>query len=120
MMKKTVVLGATPDPTRFAYKAANMLVDYGHEVIPVGIKKGEVAGQKILNDKPDLEEVDTITLYISPQNQTDLLDYMISLKPKRIIFNPGTENDKLMAMAKNNNIQSIIGCTLVMLAVGTY
>jgi uncharacterized protein len=119
-MKKTVVLGATPDPSRFAYKAANMLVNYGHEMIPVGLKKGEVAGQKILNGQPDIEGVDTVALYIGARNQTGLYDYILKLKPKRIIFNPGTENDELIYLAKKNNIEPILGCTLVMLSVGTY
>ncbi len=119
-MKKTVILGATPDTSRFAYKAAKMLLEYGHEIVPVGIKKGEVFGQPIHNDQPLVDEVDTVTLYVGPQNQTSLYNYIISLKPKRIIFNPGTENDELIGMAKNNNIEPVIGCTLVMLSVGTY
>jgi uncharacterized protein len=120
IMKKTVVLGATPDTSRFAYKAANMLVNYGHEMVPVGIKKGEVAGQKILNGQPDIEHVDTVALYVGPRNQTDLYEYILRLKPKRIIFNPGTENDELISLAKRNNIEPVLGCTLVMLSVGTY
>jgi predicted CoA-binding protein len=119
-MKKTVVLGATPDSSRFAYKAAKMLLEYGIEMVPVGIKKGTVFGHPILNDNPIIEEVDTVTLYVGPQNQVNLYDYIISLKPKRIIFNPGTENDELISRAKQNNIESVIGCTLVMLSVGTY
>ncbi|MFN3405875.1 MAG: CoA-binding protein [Cytophagaceae bacterium] len=118
--KKTIVLGATPDSSRFAYKAANMLVKYGHEMVPVGIKKGQVAGVTILNGQPDVPEVDTIALYVGPQNQVNLYDYIIKLKPKRIIFNPGTENDELIDMAKKNNIEPVMGCTLVMLSVGSY
>jgi predicted CoA-binding protein len=119
-MKKTVVLGATPDSSRFAYKAAKMLLEYGIEMVPVGIKKGMLFGKPILNDNPVIEEVDTVTLYVGPQNQVNLYDYIISLKPKRIIFNPGTENDELIQRAKQNNIEPVIGCTLVMLSVGTY
>jgi uncharacterized protein len=119
-MKKTVVLGASTDPSRFSYKAAGMLLEYGHEVVPVGIKRGELHGKKILNDFSFIEEVDTIALYVGPQNQENLYDYILSLKPKRIIFNPGTENDVLIEKAIQNNIQPIIGCTLVMLSVGTY
>jgi predicted CoA-binding protein len=120
MNKRTVILGATPDSSRFAYKAAHMLVKFGHEIFPVGIKKGEVAGQTIMNDKPDIEGIDTVTLYVGPQNQTSLYDYIINLKPKRIIFNPGTENDELIELAQKNNIEPVMGCTLVMLSVGTY
>lgn len=118
--KKTVVLGATPDPSRYAYKAARMLVEYGHEMVPVGIKKGELFGKTIHNDKPLIEDVDTVTLYVGPQNQEPLYDYIVSLKPKRIIFNPGTENDEMFRIAKANNIESVVGCTLVMLSVGNY
>jgi len=118
--KKTVVLGATTDPSRFAYKAANMLTQYGHEIVPVGIKKGEVAGKEILNGKPEIEDVDTVTLYVGPQNQKDLYDYIFSLKPKRIIFNPGTENDELISLAKQHNIEPVIACTLVLLSIGRY
>jgi hypothetical protein len=119
-MKKTVVLGATPDTSRFAYKASKMLLEYGHEIVPIGIKKGEVLGHRIINDHPHIDGVDTVTLYVGPKNQENLLDYIISLHPKRIIFNPGTENDELIRLAKNNNIEPVIGCTLVMLSVGTY
>jgi predicted CoA-binding protein len=119
-MKKTLILGASPDPSRFAFKAAKMLTDYGHEIVLVGIKNGEVAGQKILKGQPSVSDVDTVTLYVGPQNQTDHYNYIISLKPKRIIFNPGTENDELISMAEKNNIEPVIGCTLVMLSAGSY
>lgn len=119
-MKKTVVIGATPDPTRFAFKASKMLLEYGHEIVPVGIKKGEISGIPIRNDQPPIEGVDTVTMYVGTKNQAPLYDYILSLKPKRIIFNPGTENDELISMAKKNNIDPVIGCTLVMLSVGSY
>lgn len=120
MGKKTVIIGASPDPTRFAYRAAAFLIEKGHEIVPVGIKKGEVFGKTILNGQPFIPDVDTITLYIGPQNQTELMDYIIGLKPKRIIFNPGTENDKLISLAEKNDIEPIIGCTLVMLSNGLF
>jgi uncharacterized protein len=119
-MKKTLILGASPDPSRFAFRAANMLTDYGYDIVLVGIKKGEVAGQKILNGQPKVEDVHTVTLYVGPKNQTDLYDYIISLQPARIIFNPGTENDDLIRLAEKNNIEAVIGCTLVMLSAGSY
>lgn len=119
-MKKTVVLGATPDSSRFAYKAANMLTRYGHEIVPVGIKKGEVAGQKIHNDQPIVEDVDTVTLYVGTQNLPSLFDYILKLSPKRIIFNPGTEHPDLIKMAKEKGIEPVVGCTLVMLSADTY
>lgn len=120
MNKKTIVLGATPDPTRFAYKAAHMLNRYGHDIIPVGMKKGEVAGKAIENNNPAISDVDTITLYVGTRNLPPLFDYIIGLKPKRIIFNPGTENDDLIRMAEERGIEAVLGCTLVMLSVGSY
>lgn len=120
--KKTVVLGASPNPSRFAFVASKMLKDYSHDFVPVGIKKGEIAGQPILDlkNKPAIEDVDTITLYLGPQNQTEWYDYILSLKPKRIIFNPGTENRELMDMARNQDIEVDLACTLVMLRSGQY
>lgn len=120
-MKKTVVVGATDNPARFAYRAVHKLQQHGHEVVPIGIRKGEVAGIKIKNDLKEAEEqVDTVTLYVGPQNQPYWYDYILSLKPKRIIFNPGTENDELERMAAENNIEALHHCTLVMLATGSY
>lgn len=117
MSKKTVVIGATPDPSRYAFMAMRMLGDYKHEAVPVGIKKGEVLGKSILNlrEKPPIEGVDTVTLYIGPQNQPEWYDYILGLNPKRIIFNPGTENDELEKLAGERGIEAVEGCTLVML-----
>src|SRR6187551_2534092 len=101
-MKKTVIIGASNNPARFAYLAAESLDRYKHEFIPVGIRKGEVLGKPILNinEKPIVEDVDTITLYIGPQHQPQWYDYLISLQPKRIIFNPGTENPEFERLAE--------------------
>lgn len=116
-MKKTVVVGASTNPSRYAYMAANMLKEYGHEVVPVGIKKGEVAGEEILQLKedPEIEDVDTVTLYVGPQNQEAWYDFIFGLKPNRIIFNPGTENDAFQKRATEAGIEVVEGCTLVML-----
>ncbi|MEJ8756550.1 CoA-binding protein [Pontibacter sp. H259] len=120
-MKKTVVLGATDNPTRYAYKAINRLREHGHEVVPVGIKNSTVEGLKIITDKTEpVENVDTVTLYVGPQNQPVWYDYIINLKPKRIIFNPGTENQELEQLAEDNGIETLHHCTLVMLASSTY
>ncbi|MDQ3535569.1 MAG: CoA-binding protein [Bacteroidota bacterium] len=121
-MKKTVVIGASPNPSRFAYLAVNMLKNYGHETVPVGIKKGSVAGIEILDlkDKPSVENTDTVTLYLGPQNQKEWIDYILSLRPKRIIFNPGTENWELEEKARENDIETLDACTLVMLRSGQY
>lgn len=119
-MKKTVVLGASDNPSRYSYKAVHQLKRSGHEVVPVGIKRGEVAGLPIETEKPALEGVDTVTLYVGPQNQPSWYDYIISLHPKRIIFNPGTENFELEKKAQENNIETLHACTLVMLSIGNY
>ena len=119
-MKKTLILGATPDTNRYAYLAAERLQSHGHEFIPVGRKKGSVLGKTIINDRPIVGNVDTVTLYINPQNQIDEYQYILSLKPKRVIFNPGTENEELEEILQKNGIEVEIGCTLVMLSVGTF
>jgi predicted CoA-binding protein len=118
----TVVLGASPNPARVAFRAANMLKNEGLPFELVGIKKGEVAGKEIqdLRLKPEIENVDTLTLYIGPDNQIEWYDYMFSLKPRRIIFNPGTENQELIKMAKEKGIECEIACTLVLLSIGNY
>jgi len=119
-MKKTIVLGATPDPSRYAYLAANKLKRFGHEIINVGIKTGEAAGVPI--EKPEVihDDVDTITLYVGPRNQLPLYDYILDTRPKRIIFNPGTENPELENMAEEKGIETLYACTLVMLSTGEY
>jgi uncharacterized protein len=121
-LKRTVIIGATTDRSRYAYLAAQMLSQYQHEIVPVGIKKGEVFGKEILNifEKPAIKDVDTITMYIGPHRQPEWYDYLISLKPKRIIFNPGTENDVLENMAEEKGIEVVQGCTLVMLRSHQY
>jgi uncharacterized protein len=122
MSKKTVIIGASTNPARYAFLAAEMLAKYGHEIVPVGIKKGEVQGKDILplQEKPRIENVDTVTLYIGPRHQPEWYDYILSLKPKRIIFNPGTENDELQQQATQKGIEPLEACTLVMLRTGQY
>jgi len=120
--KKTVVLGASPNPSRYAHTAAIMLKERDIDFVPVGIKAGETSGEKILNlwEKPVLSDVHTVTLYIGPQNQAEWYDYILSLKPKRIIFNPGTENQELMDLAKSKDIEIVPACTLVLLSTGQF
>ena len=119
-MKKTVVIGASDNPARYSYRAVNMLKNHGHEVVPVGIRKGQIAGLDIHIDRPTEESVDTVTLYVGPQNQPAWYDYILDLKPKRIIFNPGTENEELEKMAQAKGIRTEEACTLVMLSIGNY
>lgn len=119
---KTVIVGATPNPSRYAFIAAEMLTEYGHEIVPVGIKKGELSGKPILDirQKPHIEDVDTITLYIGKRHQPEWYAYLLSLKPKRIIFNPGTENLAFQKLARENSIEPLEACTLVMLRTNQY
>lgn len=116
-MKKTVIIGATTNQGRYAYLAARMLTEYNHEIVPVGIKDGTVFGKEILDifQKPAVKDVDTVTLYIGPHRQPEHMDYILSLNPKRIIFNPGTENEEFMKKAEEKGIETVEGCTLVML-----
>ncbi len=120
MGKKTVVLGASTNPQRVSYDAIHRLTHAGHEVVPIGIKTGEVAGIAIIQGEPELEEVDTLTLYLNPTRQKPYYDYILGMKPNRIIFNPGTENPELAKLARENDIEVSVACTLVMLATGQY
>lgn len=120
MKKKTLVLGASMNPGRYSNIAIKRLVSQGQPTVALGLRKGEVAGVTITNVEEDFEDVDTITLYLNAQRQAEYYDYILSLKPKRVIFNPGTENPELYALLKKNNIEIEIACTLVMLATNQY
>lgn len=119
-MKKTLVLGATPNPARYAYLAVMRLKQHGHEVVPLGIRDGNIESIEILKGKPPIEGVDTVTLYLNAQRQREYYDYIFSLHPQRIIFNPGAENPELMRLANEKGIETVEGCTLVMLSIGAY
>lgn len=118
--KKTLILGATPNAARYAYAAANRLTQKGHTIVNVGLKTGEVAGVPIEKPETIHTDIDTITLYVGPQNQKSLYDYILATHPKRIIFNPGTENAELRRMANEKGIETEYACTLVMLSIGEY
>ena len=118
--KKTLILGATPNTGRYANLAANRLVRSGHTIVNVGIKEGEVAGVPIEKPETIHDDIDTITLYVGPANQKGLYNYILDTNPKRIIFNPGTENSELRRMANEKGIKTEYACTLVMLSIGQY
>ncbi|MDG1278614.1 MAG: CoA-binding protein [Algoriphagus sp.] len=120
--KLTLLVGATPNPSRFAYFAAGKFIEQGIDFIPIGIKKGKVFGKEILDirSKPELLNIHTITLYLGEQNQEEWVDYFLSLKPKRIIFNPGAENFEFMRKAQKMGIEAINACNLVMLRTGQF
>jgi len=119
-MKKTLILGATPNEDRYAYLAASRLVKNGHPIVNVGLKKGVVAGVPIEKPETIHEDIDTVTLYVGPQHQEPLYDYILKTNPKRIIFNPGTENSELRQMANKEGIETEYACTLVLLSIGQY
>lgn len=120
MSKKTLVLGASDNPERYSYLAVKKLQAYNHDVIAIGRKTSTIGNILIQKEKTVIEDIDTVTLYLNPQAQKEYYDYILSLKPKRIIFNPGTENEELENLATANNIQPIEACTLVMLSTGQY
>jgi predicted CoA-binding protein len=118
--KKTVVLGASANPSRYSYMAIRRLRNLGHPVVAIGKQQGLLEDVPILKEPVPAEDVDTITLYLNPRNQPQYYEYILSLHPKRIIFNPGAENDELVKLAKANNIQPVDACTLVLLSTGQY
>lgn len=122
MEKKTVIVGSTPKPYVYAHQAATMLRERGIPFVPLGIQHGEVLGKEILNvhDKPEISDVHTLSLYINPTRQRDWYEYLLSLRPKRIIFNPGTENPEFKKLAEEQGVECLEACTLVMLSVGNF
>jgi len=118
--KKTVVLGASDSPMRYSFLAVRRLKSYDHPIVAIGKKKGFIDDIQIITEHPLMDDVDTVTLYLNPMHQKQYYDYILSLHPKRIIFNPGAENAELAALAKQNGIQPTNACTLVMLSTGQY
>ncbi len=120
MNKPTVVIGASDNPSRYSFIATNRLREHGHTVFPVVIRPVQIHCLDIITGKPQLSDVNTVTLYVGPQNQSAWADYILSLHPQRVIFNPGTENPEMMQTFSQNNIQCVEACTLVMLSIGNY
>lgn len=119
-IKKTLVLGASDNPSRYSYLAVNRLRSHGHPVVAIGKKNSMVADVPIEIEKKHWDNIDTITLYLNPAHQQEYYDYILSLKPRRLIFNPGAENDELAELAANNGIKPIEACTLVLLSTHQY
>ncbi len=119
-LKKTLVMGASTNPDRYAYKAIKMLQRYGHPVVAMGKKADDLDGTKIEKDLIPFDDIDTVTLYLNPMNQKQYYDYIVGLKPERVIFNPGTENPELYALLRENGIDIEVACTLVMLSINDY
>ena len=120
MKKKTLVLGASLNPSRYSNIAIERLVRYDQPTVAVGLREGTVNGVTINSEMIDFDRVDTITLYLNAKRQEEFYDYIIDLQPKRVIFNPGTENPILYNLLRKNNIQFQNACTLVMLSTNQY
>ena len=120
MKKKTLVLGASLNPARYSNIAIERLVQKNQPTVALGLRKGIVNGVEITTELEDFDEVDTITLYLNAKRQEAYYDYIVSLNPKRVIFNPGTENPELYDLLRKNNIQFQNACTLVMLSTNQY
>jgi predicted CoA-binding protein len=118
--KKTLVIGASENPARYSNLAVKKLTANGHPVIALGKKNGSINNTVIETEKKAFTGIDTVTLYLNPQNQKEYYDYILSLQPKRIIFNPGTENDELVELANKNGITTQEACTLVLLSTTQY
>lgn len=118
--KKTLVLGASDRPDRYSYLAINRLRGKGHPVVAIGQRRSKVGDVEIGTEKNVFPGVDTVTLYLNPVRQKEYYDYILSLQPKRIIFNPGAENPELSTLAQSNGIQPLEACTLVLLSTGQF
>ena len=114
-MSKVVVMGASPNHERFSYKAVKALRKRDYDVVAIGTQEGEISDVVIDTGRPAIDSVDTVLLYLNSENQKKCYDYILSLKPRRIIFNPGTHNQELMDLAERNNIEVVSHCALIML-----
>jgi hypothetical protein len=119
-MKKTLIIGASNNPERYAYKAAERLLSHNHEIELLGLRPDSIFGKTIDTEKKQFTDIDTVTLYLGPKRQPEYYDYIVSLKPRRVIFNPGTENIEFEEILKEKNIECEIACTLVLLGTGQY
>lgn len=120
LKNKTLVIGATEKRDRYANQAAHRLLQRGHAIELLGLREGSIDGYPIRTGQPILSDIDTVTMYVGARNQTNLYDYIRQLKPRRVIFNPGAENPAFARQLRQDGIEPINACTLVMLSVGSY
>jgi len=120
MKNRTLVLGASLKPFRYSNIAIKRLRDSGIDTVAIGLQKGSVADVTIKTENVFFEDIDTVTLYLNPERQKLYYKYIISLQPRRVIFNPGTENVEFIKLLKENGIESEIACTLVLLSTKQY
>lgn len=119
-MKKTLIIGASSNPDRYSYKAAEKLLNYGHDIELLGLRPDVIFGRTIDTEKKAYVGLDTVTLYVGPKNQPEYYDYIASLMPERVIFNPGTENPEFEHYLSEKGIDVEVACTLVLLGIGKY
>ncbi len=119
-MQKTLVVGASTNPRRYSNTAIRRLVDNSVETTAFGIRGGTVSGVQIKDNFGDFQNIDTVTLYLNPKNQKEYYQRIIALNPKRVIFNPGSENPEFFKILENAGIEVEVACTLVLLATGQY
>ena len=119
-MDKTLIIGASNNPERYSYKAAESLLNHGHEIELLGLRPDVIFDKIIDTEKKNYEAINSVTLYVGPQRQPEYYDYILSLKPRRVIFNPGTENDEFVEILTKNGIEAEIACTLVLLSTNQY
>ena len=120
IMSLVVVLGASPNPDRFSYKAVKRLISNNYEVVAIGKRAGMIGDIPIITRQPALSDVHTVVMYLAPYHQGEIFDYVLSLRPKRVIFNPGTESPEFDEFLESYNIEIVHDCTLVMLATGRF
>lgn len=120
MKNKTLIIGASVKPARYSYKAAEKLLANNHEIYMLGNREGTLFNRTITKEKLPYDDVDTVTLYVSSKNQEEYVDYILSLVPRRVIFNPGTENFAFQALLEEKGIETEVSCTLVLLATNAY
>jgi len=118
--KKTLVLGASPNPARYSFLAINKLREHDHPVIAVGKKNSVVAGVPVQSEIAPIADLDTVTMYLNTENQKNYYDYILSQHPRRVIFNPGAENPEFEKLLADNGINVLEACTLVLLGTGQY
>jgi predicted CoA-binding protein len=120
-MEKVAVVGASNNEERYSCKAMKMLEQHGHIPVPVAPAKKEILGKKAFEKLADVDEkIDTVTMYVGPARQTEVIDEIINLAPKRVIFNPGTENPLEYGRLRDAGINVIEACTLVLLRTNQF
>jgi hypothetical protein len=119
-VRKTLVIGGSENPRRYSYLAIKKLREHGNDVVSIGGRNGQVDDVGIMTEKRPFQEIDTVTFYLNPTLQKSYYDYILSLHPRRIIFNPGAENPEFYRLAESAGIEPIEACTLVLLSTGQY